>query len=417
MAGASISNWIPVKSLWPQKAMYEQLLEDSPLLGLMRKDTNFGEKIRYIAVGYGAPQGLSSTFVDAKAYKTASKGKEFQVQTRSYYGTFSIDGKLWRTYKHTGNRALIVEPLKRESMNLMQEARNNLGKYLHGDGVGVLGRLTAGSDPTSTAVTLRSASSLRNFSVGMPVQLESTGATGGTVRSGYAVITAIGTEASPTLTVATSWDTHIPAAAASDYVYRAGTYDLAPIQGLEAWNPAHSGSPSAFLNVTRTDDAERLAGLELTATTMGPYQRVFRAARKVAERGFKPNVYFMSTRNWEHLANEQLSAGRLNYAKVPAAPVGKVKLGITYDAIEIMGPRGPIRVYADHWMDDDVERCGQLDTLCLGSLGDLLNWQDGASPGSPMLEDGADSHEVRLVGDMAFYNEAPGAWCRVTVTA
>lgn len=415
MAGATYSNHVPIKSLWPQKAMYEQLFDDGPLLGLIKKSTNFSEKYRYIAVGYGAPQGIAGTFTEAKTYKTASKAKEFAVQTRSYYATFSLEGKLYRAAKEANDRAFIVNPMKRESMQIMQETRNNLGRYLHGDGVGVLGRLTSGSNVASTSVTLQTASTIRHFSVGMPIQLESTGATGGTVRSGYHVISAVGTLASPTLTFATSLDTGIPAAAASDYVYRAGTYDTAPILGLEAWNPAHGGTPSAFLGVTRTDHADRLAGLEYDASQTGPYQRIVRAARLVTEQGFRPNVYFMSTRNWENLQNEQLDAKRLNYTKAPAAPINGIKLGIEYRGIEIMGPRGPISVYADHWMDDTVERCGQLDTLCLASLGNLLNWQDGASPGQPMLEDSADSHEVRLVGDMAFYNEAPAAWCRVTV--
>ncbi len=92
-------------------------------------------------------------------------------------------------------------------------------------------------------------------------------------------------------------------------------------------------------------------------------------------------------------------------------------IGITYEAIEVMGPSGPIQVFADPWMPDTVERCGQRDTLVLGSLGELVHWDDDATPDNPMLEDAADSREIRCVGDMAFYNECPAYWCRVAVNA
>jgi hypothetical protein len=419
MASAEISTYKLIRDLWPQKSIYEALFDNSPVLGLAKKDTSFGEKIRYIGVGYGSPQGIGRTFGDAKAYKTASKAAEFQIQKRSYYGSFSIDGLLWRTYKYTGNKAMLVDPMARESKNIMRQMKNDLSSYIHGDGVGALGRMTAASDPTTATVTLRSGADIRRVEVGMTLQTEATGATGGSINPGYVTVSAIGgTDTAPTITVSqASWTTGIPAALLSDYIYRYGTYDNAPLYGLNAWNPSHSGSPGTFLGVNRNLYAQRLAGYTLDGTKMSPRQRVLRAARIVADAGGKADTYIMSTRQWENLANELQSQGILRFSKVPAAPVGKLSVGVTYEAIELIGPTGRIEIFADPWAPDDVERCGDRSTLVLASLGELIHWEDDASPGSPMLEDAADAKEVRCIGDMAFYNECPAWWCRVSVTA
>jgi len=420
MPAATFSAYKLIRDLWPQKSIYEALFDNSPALGIFRKDTNFGEKKRYIGVGYGSPQGISSTFGDAKQYKTASKAVEFEVQKRSYYGAFSLEGLLWRTYKYTGNKAIIVDPMARESKNLMRQIKNDLSTYIHQNGVGVLGRMTSGSTPTSSAtITLRTGADIRRIEVGAALQTESTGATGGTINPGFVTVNSIGgTDTAPTIVVdQTNWATGIPAVAASDYIYRAGTYDNAPLIGMDGWNPSHSGSPGTFLGVNRNLYANRLAGLCLTATTMTPRQRVLRAARMVADAGGKADTYLMSTRQWENLANELQAVGQLRFTKAPAAPVGKVSVGVTYEAIELIGPTGRLEIFADPWMPDDVERCGQRDTCVLASLGELVHWDDDATPGDPMLEDAADAREVRAVGDMAFINECPAYWCRVAVTA
>lgn len=419
MSIATLNAYNLVRDLWPQKNIYDELFEGSPCLGIFRKDTHFAEKIRYIGVGYSAPQGIGATFGDAKQYKSPSKAVEFQVQTGTYYGALSIDGVLYRRAKITGNKALIVDPLSRDSKNLMRQMKNDLSTFLHGNGVGSLGRMTAGSDPTTATITLATGADIRRFEPGMYVQTEATGATGGTINPGYVSIASVGgTDTAPTITVdQSSWDTGIPAAAASDFLYRAGTYDAAPIKGLNAWMPAHTGSPSAFLGVTRTLYANKLAGQVLDGTTMSPRQRILRAARMVTDVGGKADTAIVSTRNWEKLHNELQSANMLRFSKVPAAPVGKISVGVKYEAIEMVGPSGPLHIFADPWCPDDVERVGQRDTCTLASTGELIHWIDGATPGAPMMEDASDSFEIRAVGDMAFYCEAPWFWVRIAVTA
>lgn len=418
MSAASFSLYKLTRDLWPQKSIYDEIFKHSALLGRCRKDTNFAEKIRYIAVGISSPQGIGVSFVDAKAFKTSSSAQEFQIQTGTYHGTFSIEGVLWRRAKKTGNKALIVDPLARESRNLMTQMKNDLSAFIYGDGVGSIGRMTSGSTPTSSAtITLTNGADVRKFDKGMPLQTEATGATGGTINPGYVTVNSIGgTDTAPTITVdQADWATGIPAVAASNYIYRYGTYDAAPLKGLDAWLPSHSGSPGTFLGVNRNLYANKLAGQVLDGTQMSPRQRILRAARMVADVGGTADTYLMSTANWEKLHNELQSAGMLRFTKVPAASVGKYSVGVKYEAIEMVGPSGPLHIFADPWCPDNVERCGQMDTLVLASTGDLVSWVEGATSGDPRLEDAADAYEVRAVGDMAFYCEAPWYWVRVAV--
>lgn len=406
------------REIWPQTSVNANILEGSAIVGIIPKDENFGEIVRHLFVGYAAPQGIASTFAEARQYKTAAAQVQFDIRTRPYFGNFSVNGDVWRRYKYTGNKGLVMDEVARNSKLLMMQAKNDFASYIHGNGVAALGRMTAASSVASATVTLRAGADARRIEYGMYLQTESTGATGGTINSGYVQVSSTGgTDSAPTVTVSqASWATGIPAAAASDYIYRAGTYDSV-FYGLDAWMPSHSGSPGTFLGANRNLSPYKLAGNVLDGTKMGPKQRLFRAARMVQDTGYKPNTAILSTRNWENLYTELTAQNALKMTKVPAAKISGVSFGIEYDAIELIGPGGRIEVFADPWAPDDIERVGDRSVLKLCSTGPLIHWDEGSTPGDPRVEDGTDSRECRLVGDIAFTCEAPWAWCRIAVTA
>jgi hypothetical protein len=427
MPAATFTAYGLTRSLWPQKSIYEEILKNSPVLGLIRKDTNFSERVRYIDVGIGAPQGVGANFGDAKRFKTASRSVEFGVSTTTYYGNFSIDGKLYRVAKYTGNKALIVDPMTRDSKNLMTQIKNDLSTFIHGNGGGALGRMTAGSAPTSSAtITLASGADVRRIDVGMALQTSAADGTSGSINNGYVTVASIGgTETAPTITVDQStWQAGIAGVAASDYIFRAGAVGTGAggdglLDGFESWCPSHTGSPGTFKGVNRNTYANKLAGQCLVGTAMSPRQRIMRASRLQADVGGASGrlVYAMSTRQWENLYNELANANALRMTKAPAQAIGKISTGVEYDAIEIMGAGGKLDVVADPWMPDNVERLLNMDAWTLASTGELVHWDDGANPDNPMLEDSADAREIRAVGDMVLYCEAPWYQVRVSVTA
>ncbi len=74
------------------------------------------------------------------------------------------------------------------------------------------------------------------------------------------------------------------------------------------------------------------------------------------------------------------------------------------------GPLGPIDVVASPNAVAGVGRMLTKDTWTLGYMGELLHDIDGND-----AEDGADAKEFRMLGDVAFYSELPGANCRVAL--
>jgi hypothetical protein len=424
MAAAQMSTYKLIRNLWPKEAIVEQIYKGSPLLGVIKKDTSFGDKIRYVSVGTSPPQGIGN-FGQGKANKTASTAEEFAVVTVPYYGLFSIAGDLYRRYKYTGNKALLLDPMARDSKGLMRQMKNDLSSFIHGNGGGSLGRILSTSTLASQTITLDTGADKRRIVKGMTLWASTDNGTTGTILTGQVTVASVGgTASAPTVTInEATWSGAISGLTTTSYLFRAGAVGTGAggdgvIQGLDAWLPSHSGSPGVFLGVTRTNAPDQLAGNCLSATTISPRQRIMQASQIQADTGASDGklVYVMSTRNWINLFHELTNANALVQSKLPSAPMGGIKFGCEYDTIKVTGAGGPIEILSDPYCPDNVERLLNLDSFTLASCGDLIHWDDEATPDSPMLEDAADAREIRAVGDIALYCNDPWSNVRVAVT-
>lgn len=404
-----------VRELWPTESLIEEVIGEEPILGSSKKETDWSYGVVHHPLGWGANQGIGRTFADAKRTKSTAQEAEFQISTREMFAVLSLEGKLLRAFEYTKNKALLVDPVKREGEATIDRMRRRFSKAIHGNGVGVIGRIATTSTVNTATITLSDGNDLKNFEKGTVVQFESTGATGGTLRDSGAEleVSSIGTEDNPTVTFTTTANVTVPNIAAGDRIYFTGTYDDDFIIGLDGFLPSHTGSPGTLLTCNRNQNPGWLAGRCMTGTNMSVYQRIKKAARLSADAGNKPDVYLLSTRNFEKFEFEM--DNKLQMTKVPAADVGKYKLGVEYGAAVVQGPRGPIKVMPSMWMPDDVERCGELSTLVMGSIGPLVHWDDGNGPKDMRTEDATDNRELRAVSDPAFLVKKPGAWVRVAV--
>lgn len=411
-----------VREIWPTENLIEEVIEEEPLLGTCAKETDWSYGVKHHPLGWGANQGIGRTFADAKQYKSTASAAEFQLTTREIYAAASLEGKLLRAFEYTKQKALLIDPVTRAGELTIDRMRRRLSQAIHGNGVGKIGEISGAA--TTATITLSDANDLKNFEEGRPITVELTGATGGTASTYVAYVASIGTEDSPTVTIEDSsgssvtWAAAFPDVAVADGVsiYGAGTYDNDYIYGLDAFLPSHSGSPGTFLTCARNSNPGWLAGRCMTGTNLTVYQRIKKAARIAVDAGNKPDVYLLSTRNFEKFEFEM--DNKLVMTKMPAADVGKYKLGVEYTGAVIQGPRGPIKVMPSMWMPDTVERCGELGTIVMGSIGPLVHWDMGngmGSMGSMRTEDGTDNRELRAVGDPAFLVKKPGAWVRVAV--
>lgn len=410
-APARNSDYNLLRTLWPQKSIYEILLNISPTIGIIRKDTTFYEKQRQIGAGYSSPQGIGYSFPDAKEAKSASQSVEFSITPKSLYGAFSLEGLLMR--RAESDKAIVVDPMKRESKNLVHTWMREISRTIHGNGGGALGKVSAVS---GSEITLTSYGDTRAFERNMMVQSAATDGTSGVVNGGHFTVGSVQRDETTPKVIATGTVSNgIPAIAANDFLFRRGGFGQA-ITGFDGWNPLWSNAslPGSFKGANRNLDPLRLAGICLDARALSPRLAALRAARLVHENGGKPDTYLLSTTDYENLANELQSAGLLKYGAVPASGIGKYQFGIKYDSIQIMGPAGLIDCIADPDAPVGIGRMIQKDTWVLASMGELVHWINGANPsGQGMLEDASDAVEFRMVGDLDLYCEAPGFNCRV----
>jgi hypothetical protein len=396
MAAAGLTAYKLYRQLWPQKSINETLFALHPELGLLKKDTSFYEKVRWIGVGTAAPEGIGPRFDLAKASKTASGAVEFQCATQPYYALFSIEGDLMRRSKN--DKALLVDPIKRESSNAILAWKQDMCVYIHGNGGGALAQSSAVSAATITVPAKKA----RFFRKGMRLSSASTDGTSGTVNPGYVTVSAVNRRTGVITVSEASVAAGIPAVAATDYWFRYGVFGNV-LPGFEAWNPVSDPSATAFRGVDRTVDTEMLGGLRISATTKTPRAAAKMAANAVYDNGGNPNLYLLSTDDWANLEADLDSAGSLVRTQVAASPLNGINFGVSYEAIKMNGPAGPIMVVASPNAPTGVGRMLTKETWTLGCMGELLHDIDENN-----TEDGADAKEFRMLGDVDLYTDCPG---------
>ena len=413
-SGASASTYKLLRDLWPQKSIYEAVYQVDPLIGMIPKDTTFYEPTRHIDVGDGLPQGVGPDFTTAKAFKSASLADEFLIKPVTYYGLLSIEGRLMRMSK--GDKAVIVKPLARESKNVITQWKRDFSAYVHGNGGGALGQISAISGNTITVVNGAtvtaggvSGSRMRAFQRNMPIWTGSGDGTTGVLRT--IVAAPLVTQVDPVngiLYLSAPVASVLPDTVVGDYLFRAGVFGNV-VAGFDAWIPVHNGNPGPLFGVTRNTEPYKLAGVAANYAGQGKSIRevCINHAALVYDNGGMPDTQLLNSQDWVNLQLELISAGALIQTTTTAASIGKYNFGMKYDAISLQGPSGEIKVYACPDAPQGKLRTLTLDTWTLASTGDLVSFIDGASPDNMMMEDQADSFEARLVGDYQMYTEAP----------
>jgi hypothetical protein len=404
-----------LKQIWPQSDIYDLLYENMPAYALVRKSTDFFEKIRNIAVGFGATQGAGADFTMAKNSKAASKEVAFQVTTVSYYSLFSVTRKLIRQSQN--KRGAIAAALERESTLALKTWKRDMGILLFGNGGGALGTVSSGQ--TTGTVTLGTTSDVRKFEIGMTLQVSSddgspTSPAG--VRTGFVTVKSVD-RLNGTVTITSgNWNDpgNIPAVAGSDSIFRAGNY-AGCIKGFSGWLPSSNptGGDSWFA-IDRSQDPFRLGGVRKTVTGLSPREGLMTAAMEGFNNGGAPTHEFRHTADYLNLQLELQSSGNLYVQKEMAEKPGDQVFGMPFEGVMVMGPTGPIKIFPDYNCTQGTSYMLQFDTWTLAGTGDFpyIDAQDG---NRILREESADAYEGRIVGDLQLYCEAPGYNVRVTL--
>src|ERR1019366_7197132 len=287
-----------------------------PAYALVRKSTDFFEKVRNIAVGFGATQGAGADFTQAKANKQPSAEIAFQITTVSYYSLFSVTRKLIRQSQN--KRGAIAAALERESTLALKTWKRDMGYLLFGNGGGAIGTVASGQ--TTATITLGTLSDVRKFEKNMTLQVSSDdgspSAPAGT-RTGTVIVKSVD-RLNGTVTITSgNWSdpANIPAIAASDSIFRAGNY-ASCIKGFSGWLPASNPTAGdSWFAVDRSQDPFRLGGVRKTVTGLSPREGLMTSAMEAFNNGGAPTHEFRNTADYLNLQLELQSAGNMLVTK------------------------------------------------------------------------------------------------------
>lgn len=391
--------------MWKKNGIQNLVLEDNPTWGAIQKDTSWRGDKYHLPLGYGDTSGVGADFNIAQNNKQPTSEAEFQLTAVSFYSLFSIQRQLVRRAKDKG---AVVEAIGRQSTSAMNAWKRLNGIYLFGNGGGALGVVSAVS---GTTLTLTTAAATARFEKNMFLTSSTTDGTSGSVNAGSNRITAVDI-GSRTLTGAVAWTTAIPSLAVNDYVFVDGTFGNV-ITGFDGWLPS-SVTSTAFFGLDRTSHPTRLGGQRVTATGLSPRQAAKRAALEVYKAGGKADWYVLGPEDFNNLTNELESAGNLVNTKMPAGKLNSMSFGISYDAIDMVGPRGKITVSCDYNCPDGVGWMLTKSSWGIYSIGDAPYFDDMGG-GRLIKEGSADAYEGRIVGDLQVGCDAPSYNCRVTL--
>lgn len=299
------------------------------LLSHLRKEPGFTGASYHVAVNYGSPQGVGSTFTTAQSAAASSKGIQWTLTRAKKYGFCTIDAEL--IYASKNDQGAFVRAVKQEVDWMLDEMGHRLAVNLYGDTGQTIGQRASLSTNT---VTLSNADDAKHFSVGMTVGAVNA-LTGGTPRTGTTTIAAVNEDGGTvTLTSAAA----ITSFADNDYLFAAGDYDLG-LAGLASWFPLTAPtSGDSFFGVDRSVDTGRLSGWRVNDTNSSIEENMITLAAKCQRAGGRPRNGYLNPTNWANLSK------RLG-SKVQRDQGGEATIGFEY--ITVATPAGGIKVYSD----------------------------------------------------------------------
>lgn len=378
--------------------------KDNPLLALMPKYEQFGGENMPIPTQFGIANRRSATFGTGQALNTATNLARFVLTRVKDYSFASITGESIKATESNADAFLKYATL--EIDGAIQSLTRSLAVSLYGDGsgqIGTIGALSANTTGTGRTITLTNTENVTNFEVGMVLRFADNNTSA--LDSDTFTVTAVDRDTG----ILTGDIASGGSIAITNAIFQSGDYvsasDRLKVSGLEAWIP--TGTPANLFGVTRTADRTRLAGVPFDGSSMPIEEALVSAASRLAREGGSPDHCFMDYTQFSNL--EKALGSKVVYDKVSSDDAD-----IGFQALSIIGPKGPIRVIADQNCTPNVAYLLQIDTWSLNSLGAAPHILD--LDGNRMLrESSADAYEVRV----GFYGNvgctAPGYNSRVAL--
>jgi hypothetical protein len=370
-----------LKEHYAGQVVQNMVYKNNPWLAMVSKYEKFGGKNYPLPLIYGNPMGRAATFATAQANKTASKIVEFLLTRKQDYALASISNEVLEA--SMGNANAFMEAATCEIDGAINAAARSLAISMFGTGSGTIGSIASSSFGVTT-ITLNNVNDITNFEVGMVLKAATTEAAT-TLRSGSVTIAGVDRDAG-TLTATANWSTGIAAIAQNDYLVVEGDATN-KIKGLQAWLPyvAPTGGDN-FFGVDRSVDPSRLAGIRQDGSSKPIEEALIDVSARLGREGGSPDTCFLDFSQYANL--EKALGSKVQYINEKVADIG-------FAGLQIQGPKGVIKVFADQNCPSGYGFVLTKDTWKLYSLGAAPKILD--SDGMKMLrEASADSVEVRV---------------------
>lgn len=378
-----------LKQLYPEGPEYA-FQPESAFFDLVTKKADWeGDTVRVNPII--APNNGSHSFTDALEDQNTPSDYVFSVTDKNAYVIGSIESKLIK--RASSKRGAIVEVLKNSAKTSMEAWAVMMRRDIWRNHGGARGQISSGSSVGSATITLADTKDIVHFHVGMRVQASSADGTSGSVRAGYVTITARNPNTG-TLTISGNWNaaTNIPTVATSDYLFRKGDFGLA-FNGILSWIPASDpGGGDSFFGVDRSVDPMLLGGVRRSAMAGKDIATIILDAASFGrQHGAKVKMCFLNDLRWAEMAVQLQSQGRYRPSEA------KGTTGAGFEAFEVIGVGGPIKVVPDAYCPYAYGLLTDLSAWEFRSIGDFPHWEKFAND-QYFVEASADAKQFRLKG-------------------
>lgn len=370
----------------------------SPLLAMIRKDTNFGGKLYPQPVVTETSTGGSATFTTSQSNATAASIQEFMVTRTKAYEVAYIDRETMLAARNDAGSFMKTATLLVDGA--IATITQKISSAIYRDGTGAIATY---SSISTGVITLADPNSITGFQKGMV--LESRATAGGTISTSSALgyVIAIN-RAAGTLTVSataggsagtpTNWSTSFPVLNVQ------GNNNLVAT-GLQGWLPTTAPtSGDAFFSVDRSSDS-RLYGTNYDGSNQSIEEAIVDAAAILDQEGGAPDVCILSTRGYAALDKALMGKATYEVWEDETAQV-------SFKGIVLNTPSGVVRVFSDRFCPGQRGFLLQMDTWVLCSLLEVPHIVDADSDQEMLRKSDADAYELRV---SALYNlacSAPG---------
>jgi hypothetical protein len=389
----------------------QTLAFQSPTVAMIPKDTEQGGNAYYGALRTATTSSVSSSAPIAFTTGTSSQYQQWVCPWAEKYGSANITGGAIDRAK--GDANALVDAMVNEFDGAFITIGQALGNGVWNNGGEAMGQISAASNVATTTITLANINSIINIQPGYILVFSQTdgSATGGTVLTGTATVTAVDENAG-TITFGAALNTLVTSVSATNaangngsYIFMQGSYGVG-LHGIPGWICPPDARPTtgdSFNGVNRLVSPVRLAGNYYNGNGGSKRETMNKASVLVQRFGGRPGNLACNPIDYGDLENELGT----NVRYVTMESYDDPQIG--FPGIKLSTAFGEINIYQDPFVPQGYAWLLNFDEWLMPSMGDVPKVIGQGTDGLDWLRvQGDDAYQLRAVYRASLYCAAPG---------